>query len=99
MNRLSLHDTSEEFDLPAVEAVLAGTLALMTGHAEASSADERRRMQARIAENMALLEAHPQLSMAFRCAVGKLRCHWQLLVEAGPDRGPSLQHPAPARFQ
>lgn len=92
---------SEEYELPAVEAVLAGTLALMTGCAQSSCLAQRRRMMDRIVDNMALLAAHPQLSSQFRCAVGRLRCHWELLLEDGP--GPAaegaLRHPAPTAIQ
>jgi hypothetical protein len=91
----------EEYELPAVEAVLAGTLALMTGHAEARCPVQRRHMEVRIVANMALLADHPQLSGPFRCAVGKLRCHWELLLEGGGDHAnpAPLRHQPPARLQ
>lgn len=97
----SLHDAPEEYELPAVEAVLAGTLALMTGHAESACAQQRRRLNARVVDNLALLADHPQLTTPFRCAVAKLRCHWQILLEDGPDAaaGQPLRHEAPVRIQ
>ncbi|HEX7892206.1 MAG TPA: hypothetical protein VF522_22845 [Ramlibacter sp.] len=92
---------SEEYELPAVEAVLAGTLALMTGCAQSSCPAQRRHMMNRIVDNMALLAAHPQLSSQFRCALGKLRCHWELLLEDGGNAaaGGLLRHPAPTSLQ
>lgn len=92
---------SEEYELPAVEAVLAGTLALMTGCAQSSCLAQRRHMMSRIVDNMALLAAHPQLSSQFRCAVGKLRCHWELLLENGSEAPVAslLRHRAPTSLQ
>lgn len=94
-------DISEEYELPAVEAVLAGTLALMTGFAEAERPAQRGQMMNRVVCNLALLAEHPQLSMQFRCAVGKLRRHWQHLQEHGPDGAGAhdLRHPAPGLLQ
>ena len=101
MARCETNEASEEYELPAVEAVLAGTLALMTGCAQAGCPDQRRLMMGRIVSNMALLGDHPQLSTQFRCALGKLRCHWELLLEDGGEaQGPQrLRHHAPATLQ
>ena len=99
--RCETNHPTEEYELPALEAVLAGTLALMTGCAQARCPAQRRQMMDRIVGNMALLGDHPQLSAPFRCAVGKLRCHWELLLEDGPEAGGrgSLRHDAPAKLQ
>lgn len=101
MAHYQTNEVSEEYELPAVEAVLAGTLALMTGCAEARCAVQRRQMMNRIVGNMALLAEHPQLSSQFRCALGKLRCHWELLLEDGPAGADAavLQHSAPGTLQ
>lgn len=95
------NDISEEYELPAVEAVLAGTLALMTGFAEAERPAHREQMTYRIVCNLALLADHPQLSVQFRCAVGKLRRHWQHLQEHGPDGASTrdVRHPAAGLLQ
>jgi hypothetical protein len=95
------NETTEEYELPEVEAVLAGTLALMTACAQARCPSQRRLMMGRIVSNMALLADHPQLSDAFRCALGRLRCHWELLVEDAPGNRPpgEILHPAPATLQ
>ena len=91
----------EEYELPAVEAILAGTLALMTGCAQTHCPAQRRQMMNRIVGNMALLGEHPQLSDPFRTAVRKLRCHWELLVEGAspPSNDGLLRHLAPATLQ
>lgn len=91
----------EEYELPAVEAVLAGTLALMTGCAQTRCPAQRRQMMNRIVGNMALLAEHPHLSDPFRSAVRNLRCHWELLVEDGSQTSGEalLRHIAPVTLQ
>lgn len=91
----------EEYELPAVEAVLAGTLALMTGCAQAHCTNQRRHIMDRIVRNMALLAEHPQLSEPFRCAIGKLSGHWEMLLEdASPRAGDAVsRHLAPTALQ
>jgi len=94
-------ESGDEFELPCVEAILAGTLALMTGHAQACCAAQRQRMAAKILSNMGLLAAHPQLSPAFRTAIGQLHAHWERLQAPGgmpAGDGPSW-HPAPDTVQ
>ncbi len=63
--------------------MLAGTLGLMTAHAQAGGDAERRRI-ARLAEqNLAELSGHPALSFHFRQSLSALTLHWQVL--AGKD--------------
>lgn len=70
----------EEYHLPRAEALLAGTLALMTGHVQARCDGHRELMNAKIVANLAHLAEHPVLSPQFRAALGNLRTHWQLLA-------------------
>lgn len=104
--------TIEEHELPSVEAVLAGTLALMTGYSQALQAalDPQRRvaMGEKIGANLGLLLDHPQLSPGFRHVLGGLQQRWQAMSEctraAGCDalhaRSPdSLRCEAPKRLQ
>lgn len=86
--------------LPAVEAVLAGTLALMTGCGEVHCPLQRRRMQERIVANLELLAAHPQLSEPFRCVVDRLRGRWEQLLSGEPAAPASkVLHRAPETLQ
>lgn len=73
----------------------------MTGCAEAHCATQRQRMMDRIVRNMMVLSEHPHLSQPFRSAVGKLRCHWQLLLEGASAQGGDapLRHLPPATLQ
>ena len=109
--------TIEEHELPCIEAVLAGTLALMTGYSQALQAelDPARRLQinAKVADNLALLMDHPMLSLGFRQVVRGLRSRWQAMgdctaqaasdcecaVSANRATTGALQLPAPKRLQ
>ena len=82
---------TEEHDLPSVEAVLAGTLALMTGYSQALQADlhpeQRLLMGAKIGRNLALLQGHPLLSEAFQRILAGLRSRWLLMTACTADAG------------
>ena len=80
----------EEYRLPCAEAILAGTLALMTGHAQSRCDVQRHCMAQKIGSNLGKLAEHPELSQQFRMALSKLRTHWQVLMDQG-------QAPVPAR--
>ncbi len=72
-----------EIEMPAAEALLAGTLALMTGFDEprASSPGATGAHQAllarKISENLALLAEHPMLTPAFQTIVWGLCSRWR----------------------
>ena len=88
-----LHET-EEHELPSVEAVLAGTLALMTGYCQALQAElhpeHRLLMGAKIGNNLGLLTEHPMLSVNFKRILVGLQHRWMLMsactAEAAPSR-------------
>jgi len=56
-----LHE-DEEHVMPCAEAMLAGPLALMTGHAQSSCATQRGLMGRKIRSNLFFLGQHPALS-------------------------------------
>ena len=76
---------TEEHDLPCIEAVLAGTLALMTGYSQALQAEldpaQRLAMGAKIGVNLALLMDHPRLSLGFRQVAYGLRRRWTVMSD------------------
>ena len=85
-------DLTEEHELPSVEAVLAGTLALMTGYAQALQADlnpeQRLLMGAKIGRNLEMLASHVAMSEPFqRIALG-LRARWQLMSACTEQSAP-----------
>lgn len=91
--------------LPSVEALTAGTLALMTGYAQAPADCPNRSLMARkLVSNLFFLSEHPHVSPPMRTMLANLRTRWQLAAEAAPvaspDRLPSpLWHAAPVSVQ
>ena len=108
-------NADEEHDLPPIEAVLAGTLALMTGYSQALLAElhpeHRVLMGRKIGNNLALLAEHPLLSAPFQTVLSGLQRRWaQMAVctaEAASSCGVApcrnqvhaLQHHAPTQTQ
>lgn len=78
------HCTGEEHELPQVEAVLAGTLALMTGYSQSLLAEmhpeHRVLMGRKIGNNLALLADHPLLSAAFQTMLCGLQRRWSQMA-------------------
>lgn len=75
--------TIEEHHMPSVEAVLAGTLALMTGYSQYLQAEanpaHRLGMGEKITNNLALLSGHPQLSAGCRRVLRQLHDRWAVM--------------------
>ena len=67
---------NEEYTLPSTEVLLAGTLALMTGHVQASCGTQREAMVGKIVSNLATLSADPMLSPGFKTLLWSLRGRW-----------------------
>ena len=76
----------DEYALPCAEALLAGTLALMTGYARCGCAVHRQMMAEKAAANLLALAKHSplssQLTSGFKTIVFKLHSQWLDLVEA-----------------
>ena len=100
----------DEHELPSLEAMLAATLALMTGYSQALQADlhpeQRVLMGERIGSNLELLADHPGLSDAFHRIVLGLRTRWQLMSACTEQAEPgghadagALACAAPSRLQ
>lgn len=95
----------EEYTLPSVEALMAGTLALLTGYAQSAPGCAHRPLMARkLVTNLFCLSEHPQLSAPMQTLLGNLRTRWQLEVErddpAQPPQAPrTLWHAAPEGVQ
>ncbi|MGE4243223.1 hypothetical protein [Ramlibacter sp.] len=70
-----------EYQLPCTEALLAGTLALMTGHAEAACDHAREAMANKIVANLDELLSHACLSSQFQHVLQVLQSHWRTLHE------------------
>ena len=86
----------EEHELPSVEAVLAGTLALMTGYSQALQAEldpqGRIAMGEKVGSNLGLLLDHPQLSLGFRQVLFGLQQRWIAMNTCTVEATPNRQH-------
>ncbi len=71
----------EEHVLPCTEAMLAGTLALMTGHAQSACATQRNLMGRKIRSNLFFLGQHPALTPNFRTVLQRMHQHWDTLLK------------------
>jgi hypothetical protein len=93
--------TVEEYELPRGEAVLAGTLALMTGYSQALQAEhdpaQRLVISLRIAQNLERLADQATLSAPFRALSGKLATLWQQMASCTADAGADCQQNAASR--
>ena len=91
-------DDIEEHELPCIEAVLAGTLALMTGYGQALQAEldpqHRLKMGLKIGDNLALLVDHPVLSLGFRQVLLGLQKRWRAMSECTAEAARDCDGPA-----
>ncbi len=78
-------ERDEEQRILCAEAILAETLALMTGHAQAAGDVQRRRIAQKVGLDLAGLAEHPALSPHFRLALSTLTTHWQVLEHQYTD--------------
>lgn len=87
-------DAADAQGLPPAEALLAGTLALMTGQAQACCAGHRALMAEKIVANLFMLSRHPGAPSNFRAVAANLHPLWVRLLQQGADQ--PQQGPAPA---
>lgn len=87
----------EEHVLPCAEALLAGTLALMTGHAQTCCDQHRELMAQKAASNLLMLSQHPLLSPGFRSVAWRLRERWLCQSQSQADLAHGPGAPAPDR--
>jgi hypothetical protein len=75
-------DGLADFDHPAssAEAMLAATVALMTGYAQVSTLEQRCLMAHKVCAALLQLADDPDLSVDFRMALSALHRHWQVLL-------------------
>ncbi|MFY3385243.1 hypothetical protein [Paracidovorax sp. MALMAid1276] len=74
----------EEYSLPCAEALLAGTLALMTGHMQACCDTHRTAMARKIVANLQMLGQMNAFTPHFRTMLWNLQGRW---AEQGADSG------------
>lgn len=88
-----------EFVLGDTEAILAGTLTLMTAMAQGCCPAHRQAIRDKVIANLRELEVHRDVSPQFRAAASHLKQHW-LAIGASPS-APRLYawHRQPAAVQ
>lgn len=88
-------------ELPAVDALMAATLALMTGCVQTPAGDPNRALMARkLVCQLTRLSVHPQVSPSMRCVLCNLVSLWQPLVNRQTVPEPTLLwHAAPGALQ
>ena len=85
----------EEYTLPTVEALMAGTLALLTGYAQSEPGSAQRPpMAVKLVSNLWALAQHPDLSDPMRAMLGNLRIRWQMELDRHQPSG-SVLRPTP----
>lgn len=80
-------DGDGEYTLPCAEAMLAGTLALMTGHAQNICPNRRMLMALKIRHNLDQLRGQADLSEQFRLVLLRLCHEWGVLAVGMPAGG------------
>ena len=80
-NPVEAPSTTEEYSMPCAEALLASTLALMTGYVQACCDDHREVMGRKIVANLQFLSEQTMLTAHFRTLAGNLHARW--LQQAG----------------
>lgn len=87
-----------EYQLSCVEALVAGTLALMTRHAQAHDDSQRQFMTCKSARTCRSWRSTPA-SRRIRMMLGNLQTHWQMLQmrAAGHAGNAELSGTHPAR--
>ncbi len=78
---------AEEYEMPCAEAMLAGTLALMTAFAQSNHPQHGRLMAKKIVSNLFFLAQHPRLSGEFRQVLLRMKGAWDGLVCASAQEG------------
>src|SRR5574343_114614 len=72
--------TGPEYTLPRVEALLAATLALMTGHAQSRCTQQRHLMALKVRNNLLQLSAATDAGSPFRAVVQHVPSCWEALA-------------------
>jgi len=75
-NHVQPSTDSEEYSLPCAEALLAGTLALMTGYAQGCCESHREPMGRKIVANLQNLSQLESLTPHFRTMLWNLQARW-----------------------
>ncbi len=98
-------EATEEYTLPCAEAMLAGTLALMTGYGQSpSNCPNRPLLAAKLVSNLIRLSHNPVFTAPMRVMLANLTTRWQIEVENAcaqnaPAQPKVLWHNTPGGLQ
>lgn len=84
----------EEYAMPSAEALLASSLALMTGYVQGCCDDHRTQMAQKVVHNLLHLSEHPMLSPDFKTLLWNLHTCW--LQQTHPARAATHHADLPA---
>jgi hypothetical protein len=79
-------DAADAQGQPPAQALLAGTLALMTGHAQACCEGQRALLAQKIIANLSMLSRHPGAPPNFRAIAANLHPLWVRVLQPGPGQ-------------
>lgn len=82
MNRTQ--ERLEEYELPGAEALLASTLALMTGYAQHACPRGRHLMAGKVLANLARLAGDDRVSPSARRLLARLAIEWESVQVGHP---------------
>jgi len=85
----------EEYAMPCAEALLASSLALMTGYVQGCCDDHRTLMAQKIVQQLVSLSQHPMLSPDFKTMLWNLHTRWlqQLRLDGAAEMLPPTDPP------
>lgn len=83
MNTQSTTHSDSDYEMPSAEAMLAGTLALMTGYAQSACLRQRHLMSEKIVANLSQISQHPAFSANFQAVTDRMSPLWAVLAQAG----------------
>lgn len=86
----------ETYTLPPLEALIAATLALMTGYVQSQDGSDHRSLMARkLVLQLQALSEHTGLSAPLRQMLAGLQARWQVQLETANAWAPSAVVPTP----
>lgn len=85
-----MHPTHTEYLMPTELALLAATLALMTGHAQCACGQQRGLMAGKIRSNLLNLKQQPRLHDHFRLVIERVHNAWEGLADRSTQMPPSM---------
>lgn len=86
---VAMDPDTEDYVMSCAEALLAGTLALMTAYGQSRYGQHGTQMAQKICSNLRHLARHPGLSTEFRVVVGRIHDSWSAAL-----RGTAAELPA-----